>query len=137
MNRKTLKLIVTICMVFFIICACTSVFATDSTTNGILDDLKNDTTASGQFNDAGKAIISWVRGIGTIVGVVVLAVLGVKYMMGSASEKAEYKKVFIPYIVGAVLLIGAVNIAGWIFGAANDLTTKTSELPTTSIVEKA
>ena len=36
--------------------------------------------------------------------------LGIKYMMGSASEKAEYKKTMIPYVVGVVLLFSAAII---------------------------
>ena len=48
-------------------------------------------------------------------------VLGVRYMMGSAEEKAEYKKVMIPYLIGAVLLFAAVNLAGWIAGFAGTI----------------
>ena len=52
-------------------------------------------------------IITWV---GIIVAIIVLLVLGIKYMMGSADEKAEYKKTMIPYLVGAVLIFGASAI---------------------------
>ena len=52
-------------------------------------------------------IITWV---GIIVAIIVLLVLGIKYMMGSAAEKAEYKKTMIPYLVGAVLIFGASGI---------------------------
>ena len=38
------------------------------------------------------------------------SVPGIKYMMGSASEKAEYKKTMIPYLVGAILIFGASAI---------------------------
>ena len=52
-------------------------------------------------------IITWV---GIIVAIIVLLVLGIKYMMGSAAEKAEYKKTMIPYLVGALLIFGASAI---------------------------
>ena len=45
-------------------------------------------------------------------------VIGIKYMMGSAEEKAEYKKTMIPYLIGAVLLFAAVNLATYIYGIA-------------------
>ena len=45
-----------------------------------------------------------------LIGVMILA-LGVKYMMGSTEEKAEYKKSFMPYFIGAVLIFAASNIA--------------------------
>ena len=60
-------------------------------------------------------IITWV---GIIVAIIVLLVLGIKYMMGSAAEKAEYKKTMIPYLVGAVLIFGASAIAQVVYSIA-------------------
>ena len=54
--------------------------------------------------------------------VVVLLVLGIKYMMGSASEKAEYKKTMIPYLVGALLIFGASAIAKAVIAISENLT---------------
>ena len=53
-----------------------------------------DVDAEGTDNimNVGGNIVSIVTTIGIIVAVVVLLVLGIKYMMGSASEKAEYKE---------------------------------------------
>ena len=45
-------------------------------------------------------------------------VLGVKYMLGSVEEKAEYKKSFVPLIVGIVLVVAATAIASFIFNMA-------------------
>ena len=45
-----------------------------------------------------------------ILAIIIIAVLGVKYMMGSTEEKAEYKKTMMPYLVGAVLVFGASAI---------------------------
>ena len=42
-------------------------------------------------------------------------------MMGSASEKAEYKKTMIPYIVGAVLIFAASNLASMIYNWAKSV----------------
>ena len=36
-------------------------------------------------------------------------------MMGSAEEKAEYKKTMIPYLVGAVLIFLAPTIANTVY----------------------
>ena len=52
---------------------------------------------------------------GIIVAIIVLLVLGIKYMMGSAAEKAEYKKTMIPYIVGAALIFAASVFANVIY----------------------
>ena len=66
----------------------------------------------------GNLIIGIVQTVGTIVAIVMLIVIGIKYMMGSAQEKAEYKKTMIPYLIGAVLIFAASNIAGWIYNFA-------------------
>ena len=83
-----------------------------------------DVEAEGTDNimNVGGNIVSIVTTIGIIVAVVVLLVLGIKYMMGSASEKAEYKKTMIPYIVGALLIFGASAIAKAVIAISENLT---------------
>lgn len=66
--------------------------------------------AQENVTNIGNQIIGIITTIGVVVAVVVLLVLGIKYMMGSASEKAEYKKTMIPYLVGAILIFGASTI---------------------------
>ena len=43
--------------------------------------------------DKVKPIIGYITGIGMAVSVITLVVLGIKYMVGSIEERAEYKKV--------------------------------------------
>lgn len=77
------------------------------------------TSADTQIQAIGGKIFSAIRTIGIVLSVVMLAVLGVKYMMGSSEEKAEYKKTMIPYLVGAVLIFGASTIAGMVYNLAS------------------
>ena len=63
----------------------------------------------------GNQIITILTIVGTVVSVVVLIVLGIKYMMGSAEEKAEYKKTMMPYIIGAALIFAASAFAQVIY----------------------
>ena len=67
------------------------------------------------FDSFGGKIIGGIQAIGTIVSVGILIVLGIKYMMGSAEEKAEYKKTMIPYLVGAILVFAASTIANFVY----------------------
>ena len=48
--------------------------------------------------------------IGIILSVIILAILGIKYILGSVEEKAEYKNDIIPYLIGAALLFGISTI---------------------------
>ncbi len=64
-------------------------------------------------------MVGIIQIVGTIVAVGVIMVLGIKYMMGSAEEKAEYKKTMLPYFIGAILLFAATNLAGIVYTWAN------------------
>lgn len=76
-------------------------------------EIKGTTTT--EFDTFGKKIIGGIQAVGSIVSVGILVVLGVKYMLGSAEEKAEYKKTMIPYLIGAILVFSASNIAGFVY----------------------
>ena len=126
--KKTIKvlsiLLATALLVIMI--AIPVVNAVDDPTSTV-DDLFNgggDVDTSG-LSGVGANIVSIITTIGIIVAVVVLLVLGIKYMMGSASEKAEYKKTMIPYLVGAVLIFGASAIAKAVVAMSSTITSGT------------
>jgi len=80
-----------------------------------------DTIQDDKIIELGQAIVTIMQTIGIVVAVVVLLVLGIKYMMGSAEEKAEYKKTMIPYVVGAVLIFASTTIVNIVYQLANSL----------------
>lgn len=82
---------------------------------------KADTT---QVVNLGATIVTIMQTVGIVVAVVVLLVLGIKYMMGSAEEKAEYKKTMIPYIIGAILIFASTTIVNVVYNIANGLNAK-------------
>ena len=63
----------------------------------------------------GKKLVGVFQAIGIVLSVVVLTVIGIKYLMGSAEEKADYKKSLIPYVVGAALVFTASIFAQSIY----------------------
>lgn len=46
----------------------------------------------------------------TAVSVLIGLIIGAKYMIGSVEEKAEYKKLLVPYLAGCVAVYGALGI---------------------------
>lgn len=60
--------------------------------------------------DKANAVIGLVQMIGTITSVLALIIIGIKYMVGSVEEKAEYKKTMKPYLIGAVMVFSITNI---------------------------
>ena len=57
-------------------------------------------------------IVGTLKVIGIVIAVITVAIIGVKYMTGSISEKAEYKKTMIPYLIGAILVVAITQILG-------------------------
>ena len=114
--KKLVKILPILMVVFVIMTAVAPVFA--DTIGGVTIDPKT-SDASGKVSDIGNTILGIIRVVGTIMAVGILMVIGIKYMMGSAEEKAEYKKTMLPYIIGAVILFAAVNIAGYMTSLAD------------------
>lgn len=75
---------------------------------------------SEELTKISNTILGVVYYIGVFLSVGILMVIGIKYMTGSVSEKAQYKETMIPYLIGAVLLFGGINILKIIY----DLVTK-------------
>ena len=115
---KTVKMISALLIVLMLAMTITSnVFAADS--SQVLTQLQSDITGATvdttKVSSLAGRIIKFIQYVAIIGGAIILAVLGVKYMMGSVEEKAEYKKSFIPLIVGIVVVMGAISIANLLF----------------------
>lgn len=70
---------------------------------------------TGDIMNFSASIINVVSIVGSAAAIVTLIILGIKYMMGSAEEKAEYKKTLLPYIIGAAMVFGASIFTGVIY----------------------
>ena len=119
--KKTSKLIVALLIILSIVMISVSSFADDALTPGSFGTGTIDSNQTSIIKDMGGQIIGVVRTVGVLVAVVILLILGIKYMVGSAEEKADYKKSMIPYIVGAVLIFAASTIAGIVYDMASAL----------------
>ena len=91
------------------------VFGYNTSDLGDLDAYNGNGVSTGTFIGMINNVVGIIQVIGSIVSVVVLIVLGIKYMMGSIEEKAEYKRTMMPYVVGAVLFFGIINITSAIY----------------------
>jgi type IV secretory pathway VirB2 component (pilin) len=71
--------------------------------------------------DKVKPVVQFISGVGVAVSVITLVVLGIKYMVGSIEEKAEYKKSMIPYLIGAFLVFGISTVLSIIMEFTNEI----------------
>ena len=127
--KRTIKLVSILLLVVVVSMTLTTVVSakTDGDKGidaaGIAGGLKGTTSAAQEdVTKIGNQLIGIITTVGVVVAVIILLVLGIKYMMGSASEKAEYKKTMIPYLVGAILIFGASAITNVVVGLAQGIT---------------
>ena len=97
----------------------TNAFAT-STPTQLVEDVRNSGNGIMQnttdlTNMAGK-VLKLIRTATVILGTVIIAFLGIKYMMGSVEEKSEYKKSMMPLVIGIIVVMAATSIASLLFG---------------------
>lgn len=60
-------------------------------------------------------VLGIVRNCGVIASVVALSIIGLKYMLGSLDEKANYKENMVPYIAGIAILLMCTTIPSIIY----------------------
>ena len=113
--KKTVKIISTILIALFVVCAVANVALADGV------DPSQFTGSQGNMNKVGNQVIYLIRLIGTMISVGVLVILGVKYMTASPEGKADFKSTMIPYLVGAVLVFAATWVASAIYGFATGI----------------
>lgn len=71
---------------------------------GDLNQYKGDGEEAPQFIAKVNVIVSAIEAVGVVLSVIILIVIGIKYMLGSVEERADYKKTMIPYLIGAFLV---------------------------------
>ena len=116
MNTKMLRIITTILMVIFTVCTISQV-ALAADPNDVAAGIQANTDnidASGLQKIANN-ILGLIQIASAVAAVVLVAVFGFKFIMGSANEKVEYQKSFIPLIVGVAVVFAATSIAKLLF----------------------
>lgn len=112
MKKKIKVTEIIICVIIMLMlwfCKCNEVYAWG------VSDLGGTPVENSGMKSVANQVITILTVIGSSVSVIVLIVIGIKYMFGSLEERAEYKKSMQPYVIGAALVFAASTIAGTIF----------------------
>lgn len=83
--------------------------------NTIISQTNNGNEMDNGLSTVAGTVINWLWGISIIVAIVVVMVIGLKFIIGSTQEKAEYKKSLIPLVVGVVLVVFATTLVKFLF----------------------
>ena len=83
-----------------------------------------------------KTILGAIQWIGYAIAIGMLIYIGIKYVTSAANEKAELKSASVNYIIGAIIIAGAVTICNWavmFFQSANSDGNAQGGAPTSGI----
>lgn len=132
-NNKLLKISLIIITIISIVC----ITGIANAANDAFPEELNGKSSAVSNNVSGYAstILGVVQVIGYSVAVIILAWLGVKYIMASPDGKAEIKKQAFAYLLGAVLLFAAGSIVGWIRGAINENSNESGNSNTSGYIQ--
>lgn len=113
--KKHSKVISVMLIAIIVITIGTNVFAAVTGVSNPSELTGKTVSGTDKITSIGNQVITILTIVGTVASVIILIILGLKYMMGSAEEKAEYKKTMMPYIIGAGLVFAASAIAGILY----------------------
>ena len=109
--KKMLKVFVFILII--IICLYSRVYAIT------LNQLDGSGGVTGDIETIGSDLLSIFYIIGSAASIITMIILGIKYMLGSVEERAQYKKTLLPYFIGAIFVFGATTIPGIVYNMFN------------------
>ena len=110
MKKTVLSFILILVISLFV--GMTSVYA-DAGVDNIIKSMNGTSAIKETSTGIGNTInniIGLIQLTGTGISVIVVTMLGIKYILASPSEKADVKKQIAPILIGCVLLFGAVNL---------------------------
>lgn len=114
--KKTNKILIVLIIIFLMISICGQVFALDPEDYKPIDPTVKE---SEEITQKVGVIIGAVRNISAIVAVITIMIIGIKYMLGSVEEKANYKATMMPYVIGCVMAVAGTTLISFIYEAVH------------------
>lgn len=115
--KKSLKIFAVVLMAMLVVFS-VSTFSYADTPGQVISGIN--ANMKGIKTDGIKSIAGRVLGllqiVSAILAVVLIAYLGFKMVLGSANEKADVQKQFIPLIIGVTIVFAATSIANLLLG---------------------
>lgn len=115
--KKSLKIFAVVLMAMLVVFS-VSTFSYANSAKDVVTDINADTTgidSNGMKSIAGR-VLGLLQIVSAILAVILIAYLGFKMVLGSANEKADVQKQFIPLIIGVTIVFAATSIANLLLG---------------------
>jgi len=113
------KKILGILIIVMLLCVPITIFATYT---GIDTNISiGNTPAVNSSIKITERMVGMLQVVGTVVSVVALIIIGIRYMLSSIEEKAQIKGVIGYYIVGCILVFATTNILAIVYDVITSL----------------
>lgn len=110
--KKIVSLLIVLLLLSMVI-EISNVYAADAGIGELIQSMNGTSTAAAADEKVGgiiNTIIGLLQVAGSGISLIVITILGIKYILASPGEKADVKKSAMPIAIGCVLLFGAVNL---------------------------
>lgn len=67
------------------------------------------------------SLLGIINVAGVFTSIIALCIIGIKYLLGSVEEKADYKKALVPYVIGIILLAACTTIPNIIYNVTTEI----------------
>lgn len=115
--KKSLKIFAVVLMAMLVVFS-VSTFSYADTPGQVISGINADMNGiktEGMESIAGR-VLGLLQIVSAILAVILIAYLGFKMVLGSANEKADVQKQFIPLIIGVTIVFAATSIANLLLG---------------------
>ena len=109
-KKHAVVYIVGACLMFAVLQTASNAGYTDEMKTLIDKDYSDSTGTDAKVNEITATVITSIRIVGICVAIVMLLTVAMKYMTAAPGDKADIKKSSIQYVVGAIVLFGAVGL---------------------------
>lgn len=115
--KKSLKIFSVVLMAMLVVFSVSTFSYADSAKDVVTGINANMTgiDSNGMKSIAGR-VLGLLQIVSAILAVILIAYLGFKMVLGSANEKADVQKQFIPLIIGVTIVFAATSIANLLLG---------------------
>lgn len=121
-ESKKIKVSIVILLVVVILMSFKLIVYADSIEDNLdLFNPKSDQITESELKEKAEIILGVVNVVGIIVSVATIIIVGIKYLLGSVEEKAEYKKTMITYFIGAILIFSIITVSNVLYNIGASL----------------
>ena len=115
--KKSLKIFAVVLIAMLVVFSVSTSSYADSAKDviGGINANTSGINSQGMKTVAGR-VLGLLQIVSAILAVILVAYLGFKMVLGSANEKADVQKQFIPLIIGVTIVFAATSIANLLLG---------------------